>query len=83
MAVSCGCCNEDLVEGLGWILPGEGFPWSAVEFAGDGVEFVLAELAEVGLAFGEVLAQQSVGRSYVCQTIADASSTRTAASILR
>ena len=58
-AVSSGGCNG-LVEFLGWSLPCEGLAWASVEFTCDCVEVVLGELGEVG-AFGEVLAEQSVG----------------------
>jgi hypothetical protein len=34
---------------------------SSLEFAGDSVEFVLAECAGVGASFGEVLGQKPVG----------------------
>src|SRR5690606_39901696 len=60
-AVSGGCCNEELVEPFGWIVPVEGLPGSPVEFAGDGVEVVLGVAAKVGAALGEVLAEQAVG----------------------
>jgi hypothetical protein len=34
---------------------------SVVEFVGDVVEFGLGDFGEVGVAFGEVLAEQAVG----------------------
>ena len=60
-AGSSGCCNEDLVEGLGWSVPVQGLAGSAVELSGDGVELVLGPVAEVGAGLGEVLAEQAVG----------------------
>src|SRR5438067_266339 len=59
--VSSGCCNEELVEGLGRSLPVQGFAWPPVEFGGDGVQVGLGQGAEVGDALGEVLPQQPVG----------------------
>ena len=40
-----------------WILPSEGFAGASVEFAGDGVEFTLADLGE-----GEMSAQPERGQ---------------------
>ena len=48
------------VEGLGGGLPVEGFAGSTVECCGDSVQVVLCVSAEIG-AFGEVLAEETVG----------------------
>jgi hypothetical protein len=56
-ADSGGYCNSKL---LGRRREVEALAWALVELVGDGVEFELGDLAEVG-ALGEVLAQQPVG----------------------
>ena len=68
-AVSSGCCTEDLGEGLAGSLPCQGLTWPGVEAEGDLVAVGLSEVAHVA-ALGPVLAQQAVGRSYVCQAAA-------------
>ena len=57
------------MECFGGSSPIEYFAGSCVEFGGDGVEVGLGVRGEVG-ALGQVLAQQPVGRSYVCQVVA-------------
>ena len=59
---------------LGWGFPAERFAWPGVELGGDGGQIGAGVAPQVG-ALGEVLAQQPVGRSYVCQA-AGARSTR-------
>ncbi len=71
-----------LVEGLRGCPPTEGLSGSGVEGRGDGGEVAAAMPGEVG-ALGEVLAQQAVGRSYVCQAAALVFSSRMAASMRR
>ena len=58
--------QQQFVEPFCWSVPVQGLAWSAVEFGGDAVEVFAGVHGEV-CAFGEVLAQQPVGRSYVCQ----------------
>ena len=71
-----------LVEGFGGSAPGEGLAGSVVEGVGDGLDLLGAPSREVG-ALGEVLAQESVGRSYVCQAAAGAVFARAADSMTR
>ena len=70
------------MEFFGGGAPFVAFAGSGVEFGGDVVEDAGSVKGQVG-AFGEVLAQQSVGRSYVCQAARERSWIRAAASIVR
>lgn len=63
-------------------VPAEGLAGTVVEFAGHGRKLVGVMHAQVA-ALGEVLPQQPVGRSYVCQAVIGASPSRTAVSIFR
>jgi hypothetical protein len=47
--------DQEFVEDFGRFAPAECFSWTVVEFVGDGVEFGLGMVREVG-SFGEVLA---------------------------
>ena len=59
--VSSGGCNEEVAEGFGGGGVAEGAAGAGVEFAGDVVELCLGDGAEVGDAFGVVVADQAVG----------------------
>jgi hypothetical protein len=52
--------DQEFVEDFGRFLPVECLSWTVVEFVGDGVEFGLCVVRQVG-SFGEVLAQEPVG----------------------
>ena len=60
------CNNRREPSSRGLVL--EGLSRPGVEPRGDGVEVDLGEDREIGL-LGEVLAEQAVGRSYVCQVV--------------
>jgi len=52
--------QQELVEAFGGSIPSQGLAWPSVEAVGGGVEVGFGEAAQAD-AFGEVLAQQSVG----------------------
>ncbi len=68
------------VERFGGGGPAEHPAGPVVELAGDRVDVVLGERGEVGILV-QVLAQQPIRRSYVCQAAALVFSSRMAASI--
>ncbi len=70
--------QQELSELLGRLGEGEALAGPVVELIGDGVELGLGDRAEVG-ALREVVPEQPVGRSYVCQVVAGSSLGRVAA----
>jgi len=80
-AVSRRGSNEEAFEGFSGGEESEGCAGSFVEFFGDGGQVGLV-VGDRG-ALGEVLAQESVGRSYVCQAAAGAVFARAADSMTR
>ena len=88
-ASSTGRCNTGLLEreyllgeDLGGGLPAEDLAGPVVQYECDGLEVGGGPPRQVG-ALGEVLAQQPVGRSYVCQAAAGAVFVRAADSMTR
>jgi hypothetical protein len=70
------------VERLGWCPPAEGLAWHGVECVRDRFDLVGRPARQVG-AFGDVLAKQPIGRSYVCQAAPTRSFSWTVVSIRR
>ena len=71
-----------VVERFGGGAPSEGFAGSGVEGMGDGGDVVGVPAGQV-CALRKVLAQQAVGRSYVCQVIVGSTEARAADSMTR
>jgi hypothetical protein len=79
---SSGDRNEGGLVDLAGSLPSQGLAWPVVELVDDGLDVVTGVERQIGLLW-EVLAEEPVGRSYVCQAAGLAACSRAAASMTR